>query len=675
MNPAMAETTADRAYFLVKDPHWTFLFWEISSETAARVAAGAVSSPPEEACVRLRIHDVTDILFDGSNSHAHFDIEARGLSGHWYLEVPAPGRVYCAEIGFESDEMFVPVVRTEPAFVPTDRPSDRTEGAWSRVERPPVSSAGEPAGYLLIVLNTHQPFVRHPEFARSFEESWLFEAITECYLPLSEMCEGLLRDGIDARLTLSLTPCLIAMLEDGLRQERYVQYLEDRISLLEREVIRLRGEERLARVARMHHRRMVRCLRLFDRVWQRRIVSAFRELDDHGIIHAVTSAATHAYLPLWEIYPGFVELQMQLGIEQHARVFGRRPTTFWLPECGFTPGLDGLLRKSGVEVTFVNAHGVLNGDMRPKYGTYAPVRTPNGISVFAQDLLSHGQVCIKEVGYPGDPMYLDFRSDIGYDLPPEQLRPASYAGERLPIGIRYHRSGPGGTREPYDPEAAYARCAQHASHFVRLLHERVASLSASLGTKPVIVALFDTEFFGHWWQEGPTWLDLVIRKLAHENRKIRMVTAEEYLSLHPVSQVQSPSMSSWGWGDYSETWLMGDNHWIYPELYRAIDAYHALAAAETLLAGPRRAAMNQYLREILLAQSSDWAFMIHARSMQSYAEQRVRGHLEAMQGIRKQLEHGAVDPAWLGTLERRDNLFAGADLVGLYEKIVSPARG
>ncbi len=53
----------------------------------------------------------------------------------------------------------------------------------------------------------------------SVEENWLFEAITECYIPLIEVFCGLLRDGVDFRITLSFTPCLSAMLADPLLQD------------------------------------------------------------------------------------------------------------------------------------------------------------------------------------------------------------------------------------------------------------------------------------------------------------------------------------------------------------------------------------------------------------------------------------------------------------------------
>ena len=94
-----------------------------------------------------------------------------------------------------------------------------------------MDTPGTPQAYFALVLHAHLPFVRHPELPRFMEEDWLFEAITETYLPLLDTFEGLDRDGVDFRVTMSLTPPLISMLTDELLQERYEQYLDSRIEL------------------------------------------------------------------------------------------------------------------------------------------------------------------------------------------------------------------------------------------------------------------------------------------------------------------------------------------------------------------------------------------------------------------------------------------------------------
>ena len=110
-------------------------------------------------------------------------------------------------------------------------------------------------GYLSLVLHAHLPFVRHPEHEKFLEESWLFEAITETYLPLLQTLEGWRRDGMDAPLTLSLSPTLCAMLLDPLLCGRYERHLNSLIELAEKEIHRTHWDRAFRELAWMYHHR------------------------------------------------------------------------------------------------------------------------------------------------------------------------------------------------------------------------------------------------------------------------------------------------------------------------------------------------------------------------------------------------------------------------------------
>ena len=520
-------------------------------------------------------------------------------------------------------------------------------------------------GYLLFVLHTHMPFVRDSSREYPAEENWLFEAITECYIPLIEVFCGLIRDGVDFRITLSLTPCLSAMLADPLLQERYLRYLDGRIRLAEREADRLRGYPAQARLAGMYRERFVRWRTVFGQRWGRDLNRAFGFLADSGKVDILASGATHAYYPLWGLYPKMIALQTLVGVQQYRKCLGRPPTGFWLPECGFAPGVDGILRDSGIHYFFLDAHGITNGHPRPRYGVHAPVYCPSGVAAFGRDWSSHDLVWLKDRGYPGDPFYLDYNSDIGYSLPQDYLAPFTHQPGPDPVGIKYARNGKGGD-EVYVPDIAFSRCDEHASHFMHRCCEQVHQLHAALGRRPVMVAMFDTEHFGHWWHEGPIWLDLVLRKMAYDQKTVKLSTALDYLKANPTHQIVSPSMSSWGYQGHSETWLMGRNHWIYPQLYQVIEAFQMMLAQDPAPRGDARRMYNQYLRELLMAQSSDWAFIMHSQTAQQYAEQRVREHLANMAVIFEQVTSQALDIAWLAALEARDNIFLDMDLLEVY---------
>src|ERR1700756_4336942 len=118
---------------------------------------------------------------------------------------------------------------------------------------PPPRFSSMRKGYLALVLHAHLPFIRHPEYPDFLEDDWLFEAITETYLPLWQVFEGLIRDGVPFRLTMSFTPPLCAMLNDYLLRERYVRYLDRAISLAKREIDRTQSETEINHLARIYY--------------------------------------------------------------------------------------------------------------------------------------------------------------------------------------------------------------------------------------------------------------------------------------------------------------------------------------------------------------------------------------------------------------------------------------
>ena len=139
-----------------------------------------------------------------------------------------------------------------------------------------------PYGYLCLVLHAHLPFVRHPEYDDFLEEDWLYEAITETYIPLLEVMDGLERDGADWRLTMSVTPTLAAMFADPLLQQRYVRHLDNLIALACKELERTRWQPEFHRLAQMYHGRFTRAREVFVNQYQNNLVRGFRRFFEAG---------------------------------------------------------------------------------------------------------------------------------------------------------------------------------------------------------------------------------------------------------------------------------------------------------------------------------------------------------------------------------------------------------
>ena len=516
-------------------------------------------------------------------------------------------------------------------------------------------------GYLLFVLHAHLPFVRHPEYESFLEERWFFEGITETYVPLIEIFDQLAREGIFFQITMTLSPTLCSMLADPFLQERYLQHLEKLIELAAQEVERTQSDPRFQVLARFYHHHFLRCREIFKNRYGGNLLTAFRKFQDAGNLEIITCGATHGYLPLMRVAPASVRAQVRTACEHYESVFGRRPRGIWLPECGFYPGDDSILKENGLQYFFTDTHGILYGIPRPRYGVYAPVYCPSGVAAFGRDPESSKQVWSAGEGYPGDYWYREFYRDVAFDLDFNYIRPyIDPAGNRVDTGIKYYRiTGKTNHKEPYEPDRARAKAEEHAANFLFNRERQVEYLYGRLGRKPVIVSPYDAELFGHWWYEGPEFLVHLIRKIARHSEILELVTAPRYLGECPRIQTLTPCYSSWGHKGYSEVWLEGSNDWIYRHLHWASGKMHELAKTHPGATGILGRALNQMTRELLLAESSDWAFMMKTRTSVEYAVRRTREHLLAFLGLYDSVRKNVIDETELSELEKRDCVFPG----------------
>jgi 1,4-alpha-glucan branching enzyme len=517
-------------------------------------------------------------------------------------------------------------------------------------------------GYWSLVLHCHLPFVRHPEYERFLEENWFFEALTETYLPLLDVFRELVRDEIPLRATVSVSPPLCEMLSDPLLQERWARYVERRVELMERELRAREGTEFEA-VAEFYRRRFRDLHSRYAPHGGEEFLAGLRRLQDAGHLEVITSAATHALLPVLRTGEA-VHAQVEQGCRCYEKYFGRRPRGFWLPECGWVEDLDEALQRCGLEFFFLESHGVLLADPRPVHGVFAPLITPEGLAAFGRDPESSKQVWSSDEGYPGDFDYREFHRDIGFDAPYERIQPyLDPRGDRHALGIKYHRvtgEVPLDEKEPYDPRAAREKARDHARHFVSERKRQVRDVSESIDRGPIIVSPYDAELFGHWWLEGPEFLDSVFRRLARQER-VRPVTPVEYLEENSVQQRAIPATSSWGFEGYFDVWVNGATDWIYRHLHRAEETMRELVSEHPEAEGLLKRALNQSYRELLLAQSSDWPFLIHTEGSPEYARRRVETHLERFGSLRDQIREGGIEEGELAEIERRDNIFEDAD--------------
>ena len=506
-------------------------------------------------------------------------------------------------------------------------------------------------GALALVLHAHLPYVRSAE-PGSLEEDWFFQALIECYLPLLQVLEeAAAAPNQHPRLTISLSPTLLSLLSDDDLKHRFPAWLAVRLDLLAQTSSDLQpAADHLAEIIQRHLHQWLAC--------EGDLIGRFAQLQRSKVVDLLTCGATHGYMPLLREHPEAVRGQLRTAVREHHRLLGEQPLGIWLPECAYYEGLDRWILDAGLRYTVLDGHGLLHATPRPRYGVYAPICSRNGVAFFGRDSDATLPVWSAEQGYPGDPFYREFHRDLGWDLPIEQLHGIGLKEPR-PLGLKLHRvtdqTSPLDAKAVYEPAIACARTKEHAQLYLKGRRIQLDQLANTMAIEPLLVAPFDAELFGHWWFEGPTFLAEIFRQASKE--QVYFTRLRDVLTSNPQLQLCEPCPSSWGQGGYHDYWLNDSNAWVVPEWSRA-----GKAMVERCSLGVARESdlrlLKQAARELLLAQSSDWSFILRAGTTTELAKERIHRHLnrfwQLMQAINDK-QHLPED--WLITLESEDGLF------------------
>jgi len=546
----------------------------------------------------------------------------------------------------------------------------------------------------VLALHSHLPWVvHHGRWPHGTD--WLCEATLDTYLPLLESLHGLAARGTPAPVTIGFTPILANQLAHPDFVAEFAAFLAQRLEACveARRTLPGAGEAHLLPLVDFWEDRFRRLRALFD-AEDHDLLGAFSVLEDCGRIEIITSAATHGFLPLLARDES-IRLQLAVGRSEHRRLFGREPAGVWLPECAYRPrgywapspaapgpgvraGIEDFLAEQDLQFFFTDAHLAQAGSA---LGGYPEVplgaerfdaerhdtgrhrvaeatRTPyqayrvasaggrGAAAALVRDPRSSMQVWSRHEGFPGDESYLEFHKI------------------RWPGGLKLWRvSWPGvdlGGKQPYDPGTALARVALHASHFVSILSDLADT--AGHPADGLIAAPFDTELFGHWWFEGVDFISEAYRVLAGQS-VVRPVTASQHLAERPPRATIQLAEGSWGAGGDDGMWLNDQTAWTWRRLWPLEERFWEVARAALSLSGAQPV-LAQAARELLLAQASDWQFIISTGAVADYGERRFALHCDGAEQLVSALEVAVAAGADLGgatrlaeELGRRDDCF------------------
>ncbi len=506
-------------------------------------------------------------------------------------------------------------------------------------------------GRLAIVLHAHLPYVRKYE-KNSLEEDWLFQAILECYIPMLQVMESSKKQDIcNTKLTLSLSPTLLTLLDNKEIKKKFSSWIDTRIEFLtELPQKEQKASEFLMRNIKNNYLYWEKC--------SGNLIERFKKLNVSGNLDILTCAATHGYLPILRENPETVIGQIKTAIRSHEIIFGTKPLGIWLPECAYYENLDEILSNCGIRYAVLDGHGILNGSPRPRYGVYAPICSKKGVAFFGRDSESTLPVWSAKEGFPGNPVYREFHKDLGWELPISELEKKGIPTSR-PLGLKFHRITNNkcslGNKEFYKEDEAIKKVEEDADSYLLSRSKQLRNLSLSSSFEPLLIAPFDAELFGHWWYEGPRFIEYILKKSIKYS--IKLTNLKEILLQKPNIQICDPSPSSWGQGGYHNYWLNDKNAWIVPEITKAGSVFVKLSTKQYENATSKRL-LKQAARELLLSESSDWSFILKAETTSKLAKDRVNRHLFRFWKLIDMLEKKCIiDYKFLENIEEEDKIF------------------
>jgi 1,4-alpha-glucan branching enzyme len=474
---------------------------------------------------------------------------------------------------------------------------------------------GEPVGTCCVVLHTHLPWLAH-HGSWPVGEEWLYQAWAASYLPMFDLLDRLAADGRRDLLTLGVTPVLAAQLDDPYCLREFHTWLGN----WQRRAEGLAGErdESLRALGHREFRAARDAGRVFEARWRHGASALLRGLSDGGAVELLGGPATHPFLPL--LNERIARFCLDVGLDDALLRLGSRPTGIWAPECGYRPGIEQVYAAAGVQRFLVDGPTLL-ATGRPTSAAW----TVGGSDViaFARDLEVTYRVWSPRAGYPGGRWYRDFHT---FDHP-SGLRPARVTSRRTPPE----------RKAPYDPDRARLAVDADARDFVDAVRARLAAHRARAGAAGLVVVAYDTELFGHWWHEGPAFLERVLRLLPAAG--VRVTTLRGAVEAGHVAGAVDLGPGSWGSGKDWRVWdggqvsdLVDDNTRLQKQLLDLVGAHGQPFA--------RQPALDQAAREALLALSSDWAFMVSKDSAAQYARDRASGHRVAFERLARSVERG-----------------------------------
>lgn len=510
------------------------------------------------------------------------------------------------------------------------------------------------------ILKASQEFFRHTEEEKKINAPLInkfFESISNVYIPLLNMLERFETEEYNFCFSIVFPPILCNLLSSDSLQEDYLKWLENKILLGQKELIRNKDNQKIISLIKAGIEKNTQLKNQFAEKYQKRLLPVFRYYMQKGMIEILGTCGTDIFLPHYVDLPEIISAEIETGLYSYKKVFGTIPEGFWLCEKGYFEGLENIIKAYGYSYTIVDSRSFLLAEKIPENGTYRPCRIGNFV-LFADDYYVEKEF-FGEKGLIFNNNYLNQNSDIGFDLEIENLSPVMQEGtSRFSTGYTYFNRGVGQNNDfIYDKESAHAQVIKDSKRFLELHSSRLNKMcdEDSKTDFYIDVCTFDLDRFSQNWFE---FIDFFENVLIHlKQYDIQNVSCSSLCDNPSAYEKITPYFSSGCGEGYGENLLSSKNCWMMRYIYKACERMIDLAERFPNDSGLKNRLLNLGAQELLLSLSSKLAQYIDKSYFLEYAERRFTESIVAFTYIFDALGSNTVSTEWLTRIEAKDSVF------------------
>lgn len=503
---------------------------------------------------------------------------------------------------------------------------------------------------LVFLVNLHHPYIKldKGKFSKYEEEGTLFfRAISQLYLPLLNMLSQFEKERIVAKFALTFSASVCALLDDEEVKDGYNEWLDSLIAFAKKEVVRTKKDSALNAVAQKNLDEALRCKRDFNDVYGGDLLGAFSNFAKKEFVEILATCGTYLFVPHFCDMPEILNAQVESGLYAVKTCFGRNPAGFFLPEMGYAPEIENVLKLYGVEYTVLPRHSFLFSKIPPRSGIFAPAKFRNSLDAFAS---------VKfDANIAAHPLYRNTKDDLSWELSHEELFPfVRDGGSRHASTFSYKNNG----GDLYDNEAACERVKCDARDFIdaksALLSEAQAVLdgeSVSIGT------YFDGVSLSRHWAEFLGFLERSVREAV--SRGVKVVSFSDLIEREDAKDRQKiiPYLAAYSGSRYGENLVSSANNWMMRYLRKSSERLVDLVSRFPDDGGLKARLLNLGARELMLAQDCTLAKMVDSNTYANFASECFRRGIVSFSNVYEALGRNTVSTEWFCSLEKAHAIF------------------